>query len=119
MAVSTRFDGDMVIFSNIGGLMNDPRHFDAGREVEELLDEGYRKFVVELRGTSDLGDSALGLLMTMTRSVRKRGGDLVLASPSRGVSKRIDEMMLDSYWEVFEGVDEAQRRLERMRPAEG
>lgn len=114
MPVHARMEQDVVILSNIGQLMNGPRHFDASRDVEDLLDDGHRKFVVELRGTSDLGDSALGLLMTITRSVRKRGGDLVLASPSRSIEKRLDEMRLDAYWEVCDTVPEARTRLDRM-----
>ncbi|HEU5117954.1 MAG TPA: STAS domain-containing protein [Isosphaeraceae bacterium] len=116
MPISVRIDNDTAILSHIGQLMNDPRHFDAGRDVETLLDEGYRKFVIELRGASDLGDSALGLLMTMTRSVRKRGGELVLASPSRSIEKRLDEMRLDAFWEVFPSVGDAQAQLNQLHP---
>ncbi len=118
MPVHVRMDRDAAILSNIGQLMNDPRHFDAVHDVETLLDEGYRKFVIELRGASDLGDSALGLLMTMTRSVRKRGGELVLACPSRSIEKRLDEMRLDAYWEIVDTVSEAQARLDQMRVRE-
>ena len=49
MPMNVRMDQDIVILSNIGQLMNDPRHFDAGRDVEALLDDGYRKFIIELR----------------------------------------------------------------------
>lgn len=113
MAVNIRFDGDVAILSNLGRLMDDPRHFDASRDVAELLDQGRRKFVIELRGVGAMGDSGLGLLLTITRLIRRRGGEAVLAGPSRGMEQRIEEMQLDSYWQIFEDVDQARAGLDR------
>jgi anti-sigma B factor antagonist len=111
MAINVRVDGDVVVLSNIGRLMNDPRHFDAGRDVEDLLDRDYRKFAIELRGVHEIGASGLGLLMTITRLVRRRGGDVVLVAPSRGVGRLIEEWQMDTIWERVDGLDDAKRAL--------
>lgn len=111
MAVNIRFDGDVTILSNFGRLMDDPRHFDASRDVADLLDQGHRKFIIELRGVGALGDSGLGLLLTITRSIRRQGGDAVLACPSRSMEKRLDEMQMDAYWQVFDSVEQARAAL--------
>jgi anti-anti-sigma factor len=113
MPINIRVDGDAVILSNFGRLMNDPRHFDAGQDVGAMVDQGYRKFVLELRGIGEMGASGLGLLMTITRRVRLHGGDVVLASPSRSMRKMIDTMQMDDYWEIFDGVEEATKALDR------
>ena len=105
MPVNIRVDEDIVIVSNFGRLMNDPRHFDASRDVGEMLESGYKWFILELRGLGAVGDSGLGLLLTITRTVRQHGGDVVLAAPGPGVRKTIEEMMLDDYWESFGSVD--------------
>lgn len=115
MAVNIRFDGDLVVLSNFGRLMNDPRHFDAGRDVRELLDRDYRKFAIELRGVGEMGSSGLGLLLTITRMVRRHGGDVVLVAPGRGMEKIIREWEMDTIWESVASVEEARRSLDRDR----
>src|SRR5579871_4445680 len=107
MAMNVRIDGGLAVLSNIGRLMNDPRHFDAGREVEDLLNEGVRAFVIELREVGSLGPSGLGLLTTITRAVRRDGGELVLAGVRPALAKYVEEMGMDTYWDVFTDVDDA------------
>jgi hypothetical protein len=79
MPLHARIDGDVAILSNVGQSMNDPRYVNAGREFKDLLDDGHRKFVIELRGVDEMGPPLLGLLMTVTRQVRQRRGEVVLA----------------------------------------
>lgn len=111
MAINARVDNGVVVLSNFGHLMNDPRHFDASRDVREYLDEGRREFVFELRGLREIGDSGLGLLTTLTRLIRKHDGEVALAGASPEVEKFLDEMRMDAYWESFRTVDEARRYL--------
>ena len=40
MPIQNRADGDIVVLSNFGRLMDDPRHFDASRDVGEMIDKG-------------------------------------------------------------------------------
>ena len=107
MALNIRFDGDVAILSNVGRLMNDPRYVDAAADVRELLDAGHRRFVIELAGVAETGATLLGLLMTLTRQVRGRGGEVALARVGRPMKAFLDEMQMDDYWDVFEGVDDA------------
>jgi anti-anti-sigma factor len=113
MLVHARFVGDVAVLSNFGRLLNDPRHFDAGRDVQELLDQGYRRFVLELGGIREMGPTGIGLLTTLTRLVRRSGGEAVLANPSPRMEQIIDAMKMDAYWEVFASVDEAREFLGR------
>jgi anti-sigma B factor antagonist len=116
MPVHVRFGGSVVVLSNFGGLMNDPRHFDAIRDVQDLLDQGHRDFVLELRGIGELGPGGLGVLVTITRLVRRHDGEVVLARPSRSMEKLIDEMQMDTYWEVFPSVEEAAASFDHETP---
>jgi len=106
--LNVRFDGEIVILSNFGGLLNDPRHFDASRDVRNILDQGYRKFVFELAGIREMGSTAFGLLMTLTRQIRQLEGETVLVRLSRDTRRSIEEMRLEDYWEMFEHVEEAE-----------
>ena len=107
MALNIRIDEDIAILSNFARLMNDPRYVDASRDVQELLDQGLRNFVIELAGVKETGDSFLGVLMTITREIRRQGGDAVLAHCSPEVEKCIGMMQLDDYWDLFRKVDDA------------
>ncbi|WP_435018209.1 STAS domain-containing protein [Tundrisphaera sp. TA3] len=111
MVVNGRIDDGVAILSNFGGLMNDPRHFDAGREVRGLLDQGIRKFVLEMANIREMGDSALGLMVTITRQIRQAGGQIVLAKPARAVVEYIEMMQMDDYWDTAPSVDEAKALL--------
>ena len=113
MGLNIRFEGDVAILSNFARLMNDPRYVDAARDVQRLLDEGVRNFVIELSGVRETGDSFLGVLMTISREIRRDKGDVVLAHCSREVENCIAMMQLDDYWDMFATVDEATRFFHR------
>jgi anti-sigma B factor antagonist len=108
MPVNIRFEGDVAVLSNFARLMNDPRYVDALQDVGELLDQGLRRFVIDLSGVRETGASFLGLLMTLTRRIRRDQGEVVLAHPSREMEKfLLDEMQMEEFWDVFPGVQEA------------
>ena len=111
MAVNVHFDGDVVILSNFGRLLNDPRHFDAGRDVGALLDEGRRKFVFDLATLREAGDVALGLLTTLTRLIRQGDGEVVLCKVGKETGRYLDEMRMDAYWEILDTIEEAKAYL--------
>jgi|SRR5579883_1610165 len=115
MPINVRVDGDVVILSNIGRLMNDPRYVDAGRDVKELLDQGHCLFILELAGVRETGTTVIGLLTTLTRQVRQRGGELVLAKVGPALEEFIEAMRMDTYWDLFASVDEAKEYLLRSR----
>jgi anti-anti-sigma regulatory factor len=118
MPIQVWFDGDIAILSNFGRSINDPRYFDTGQEVRDLLAQGYRSFVVELSGADHPGSPLLSLLMTLTRQVRKERGEIVLAGRSRDMERCLAEMRMDEFWDVFRSVEEATQHLAR-RPGPG
>jgi anti-anti-sigma factor len=107
MAINVRIDGDVVILGNFARLMNDPRHFDAAQDVKALLDQGRRSFILDLAGLREIGSSGLGLLTTITRLIRQHDGDAVLANLGTAAAAIMDEMRLDTYWDIYDTVEEA------------
>jgi anti-anti-sigma factor len=87
--------------------MNDPRYIDASRDVKDMLDQGYKNFILELGGVRETGSAFLGVLMTISRQIRKQGGDAVLAHLSPDMVEFIDMMQMDTYWDIFDNVAEA------------
>jgi anti-sigma B factor antagonist len=113
MALNIRFEGPIAILSNFARLMNDPRYVDAARDVQEVLDQGYQNYILELAGVRETGSSFLGVLMTITREIRQRGGEAVLARPSKDVEKYLIMMQMDEYWDIFGSVEEAVKFFDR------
>src|SRR5262249_11773612 len=113
MPLNIPIDGDVAILSNFARLMNDPRYVDAQQDLRDLLDQGYRKFVLDLSGARETGPSFLGLLMTLTRQVEHDRGEAVLANLSREMQRYLGEMQMEDYWEVFASVQEATEFLRR------
>jgi anti-sigma B factor antagonist len=113
MPINVRVDGPVAILSNIARLMNDPRHFDAIKEVDEQLDQGHRSFVIELREVGTIGPAGLGLLTTITREIRRLGGEVALAGVRPALERYLEEMRMDTYWDVHPNVEEATRSLLR------
>ncbi len=111
MILHATVDGDVVILSNFGGLLNDPRHFDAGKDVRQFLDQGHRKFILEMTNIRDLGDTALGLLLTLTRQIRQAKGEMIIAKPGKGVLSFLNEMQMEDYWSIADTVEEACKML--------
>jgi anti-anti-sigma factor len=100
-------EGDVVIVSNFNRLMNDPRYTDAGRDIQELLEHGRKKFVLDLGGVHETGSSFLGLLMTISRRIQRRGGEVILGHLSRQVEELLETMQMEDFWDVFPSVDAA------------
>jgi anti-anti-sigma factor len=109
MPINMRVDGDVAVLSNFARLMNDPRYVDASRDVDDMLDQGLRNYVIALAGVHETGASFLGVLVTITREIRRRGGEVVVAHPSRDVEKYLNTMQMDEYWDVFASVEDAVR----------
>lgn len=118
MALNIRIERGVTVLSNFGRLMNDPKHFDATGDVHDRLDLGERDFVLEMGGVNETGGSFLGLLMTITREIRRRGGDVVLARPSAAISRLVLDMRLDDFWDVFDTLEEAVEYFRRHDDAE-
>jgi anti-sigma B factor antagonist len=109
MPLNIRVDDDIVILSNFGRLMNDPRYIDAGRDTSDLLEQGFTKFIFDLGGFRETGSSFLGLLMTMTRRIRQHEAEAALAHLSPDTARFINDMQMDDYWDIFKTVEEARR----------
>lgn len=107
MPVNIAIEGDVVVLSNFNRLMNDPRYTDAGRDIQELLEQGRQKFILDMGGVHETGSSFLGLLMTITRRIQRRSGEVVLAHLSRHMEEFLETMQMEDFWDVFPTVDEA------------
>ncbi|WP_158633550.1 STAS domain-containing protein [Tautonia sociabilis] len=107
MPIDYRDEGAVTIVGNVAGVLSDARHFDAARDLDALLDQGRRRFVIELSGVGSPGPTALGLLMTLVRQIRRRGGEVAFARVGRSTMQVFEEMQMDAHVDLFRTVAEA------------
>lgn len=90
MKVKTRMEGDVAIISVSGKLMGGPESDTLRNEIKNLLDDGSKKFVVDLKGVPWINSTGLGALMAVYTSIQRSEGVLKLCH----VSDRIQSLFM-------------------------
>ena len=75
--------------------------------MNNLLSEGKRQFVLNLTGVDYIDSSGLGQLITIWTSVRSKGGQLALLSPTTRVQRLFELTRLNAVFEVCDNEDAA------------
>jgi len=70
------------------------------RQVNELLGEGHRNFVLNLAGVPYIDSFGLGQLITIWTSIRSSGGHLILLRPTDHVQQLLKITKLNSVFEI-------------------
>ncbi|HLH29863.1 MAG TPA: STAS domain-containing protein [Terriglobia bacterium] len=74
--------------------------------VKEWLQEGHRAFVLNLAGVLYVDSFGLGQLITISNSIRSKGGQLILLNPTEHARALFQITKLNTVFEISE--DEAQ-----------
>ena len=100
---STRSIGNVVIIDTIGELRLG-EGTDAIRSlVRQLVDQGYRNLLLNLRDVRHIDSAGIGELMSCYTSVRNQGGELKLMNLSKNVHNLLQITRL---YTIFEVVDD-------------
>ncbi len=100
---STRLISNVVIIDTIGELRLG-EGTDAIRSlVRQLLDQGYRNLLLNLRDVRHIDSAGIGELMSCYTSVRNQGGQLKLMNLSKNVKNLLQITRL---YTIFEVVDD-------------
>ncbi len=90
MKVKTEMEGDVAVVHVSGKLMGGPESENLRNEIKRLIDEGTKKFVVNLHGVPWINSTGLGALMSVYTSVQRSEGSLKLCH----VSDRIQSLFM-------------------------
>lgn len=74
--------------------------------VSDAVEEGARKFVVDLSEVRYISSSGIGLLITMLTKMRNKDGEMYLTAPSDHVKKLLIITKLNNIFTVFDSIDE-------------
>ena len=75
--------------------------------VQEGLDRGERKFVIDCTQTGYIDSSGLGALVTLSRKVREQGGELRIAGLNEDLRSLFELTKLDTLFHISPTADEA------------
>jgi len=75
--------------------------------MNRLLNEGHRKFVLNLTDVEYIDSSGLGQLITIWTSIRNRGGQMTVYNPTKRVQRLFDITRLDTVFRICEKESEA------------
>ncbi len=90
MKVKTQMENDIAIVHVSGKLMGGPESENLRNEIKRLLDEGSKKFIINLKGVPWINSTGLGALMAVYTSVQRSEGVLKLCH----VSDRIQSLFM-------------------------
>ena len=119
MAISVRPQGDVRILEFTEGLaaegkgvmnpldLRGHRLTDLSRTLRDLLDEGCRRFVLDLGAVMFLDSAGLGELIACRKRTLRHGGDICLLHPTGKVRERLEMLHLTRVFGVFDDESEA------------
>jgi anti-sigma B factor antagonist len=94
LAITSRIVSGVVIVDMSGKLCF--LEFALCQQINELLEEGHRQFVLNLVNVPYIDSFGLGQLITAWTSIRTRGGQLILLRPTDHVRKLFEITKLSS-----------------------
>ena len=75
--------------------------------VQEGLDQGERKFVIDCSTTGYIDSSGLGALVSLSKKVREQGGELRIAGLNEDLRALFELTKLDTLFHISPTPDEA------------
>jgi anti-sigma B factor antagonist len=97
---STRLINHVVIIDTIGELRLGEGTDTVRNVVRQLLDQGYRNILLNLRDVRHIDSAGVGELMSCYTSVRNQGGQLKLMNLSKNVHNLLQITKLYTIFEV-------------------
>ena len=90
LTVSSREQSDFVVVDLVGRLDGSPSCEALSRAVKGCLEEGHRRFVIDLAGVEWMSSCGIGCLIATFTSVRRVGGSMSLCSPNSRVLSALE-----------------------------
>lgn len=106
MSFRERTVGHTTVFDVDGQLIVGNRH-ELKRMVLDALESGARRFVIDFSRTGYIDSSGLGVLISLSKEIRARDGDLRLASLNTDLQQLFELTKLDTFFRICDNLREA------------
>ncbi|HRP09064.1 MAG TPA: STAS domain-containing protein, partial [Gemmatimonadales bacterium] len=107
MGISTRLgDGNVTVVVVEGQLIVANRQ-ELKQTIQDALDGGARRFVVDFGPTAYIDSSGLGALVSINKKVRELGGELRLAGLNEDLRSLFELTKLDTLFAIADSANQA------------
>jgi anti-sigma B factor antagonist len=107
MTIKEKMHGPVAVLSLKGNLMGEPDTENFREKVRSLLQEGFSKIVVDMKGVRWISSTGLGTLIAALTSVKNKNGELRLACITEKVESLFVITQLVKVFKTYETVDRA------------
>jgi anti-sigma B factor antagonist len=107
MRISEHSTDDVTILDLLTPVSGDGSHQLFIPQIQALLDEGHRRFVLNLEELTWINSSGLGLLIGARRLVDEAGGELVICNMNQRITDIFEITALSTVWQIYPDVDAA------------
>jgi anti-sigma B factor antagonist len=76
-------------------------------DVLKLLESGSRKFLIDFRDTAYIDSSGLGVLVSLSKKIREKGGELRLSNLNEDLRTLFELTKLDTLFHIADSRAEA------------
>lgn len=106
MGLTTTNRGEITVVQVDGQLTVGNRQ-DLKTVMQEALDRGARKFLLDCAGTAYIDSSGLGALVTISKRVREAGGQIRIAGLNEDLRSLFELTKLNTLFAIFPDADRA------------
>jgi len=104
--LETAPEGDVMICKVVGRVGQE--YFATIEEqAMQLVSRGYHRMVVDLSEAAGISSSGLGLMLYYEKTLRDKGGCLVLVRPRGAAARTLSVSKLDTVFQMFDILEEA------------
>jgi len=107
MGFSTSSNGGGVTVVKVEGQLIVGNRQELKALVQEGLDRGERKFLIDCTNTGYIDSSGLGALVTLSKKVRELGGELRIAGLNEDLRSLFELTKLDTLFNIAPTAEEA------------
>ena len=104
--ITTQAPNNVTLVTVEGQLIVANRH-ELKQIVQDGVDQGARRFVIDFTPTAYIDSSGLGALVSMSKRVRQAGGDLRLAGLNEDLRSLFELTKLDTLFSISNTAAEA------------
>lgn len=98
--------GDITIVEVTGQLIVGNRQ-ELKDEVIGLVDSGSRKFLIDFRDTAYIDSSGLGVLVSLSKKIREKGGEMRLSNLNEDLRTLFELTKLDTLFHIADSREQA------------
>ena len=107
MAVKKKIQGDVGVLQVSGKLMGGDESKEVHEEVKSLLDDGFKKIVIDVSKVKWLNSSGLGMLISCLTSVNSAEAKLKIAGATEKIKSVFMITKLITVFDNYETADQA------------